>query len=109
MSKVIVRRDFTEENNLPDSFHPVLRRVFSARNITNPAQLDTSLQNLLPYDSILNIQQAVSLLTDSLMQQRRIMMLTGQRAVPWRYAASGQWVLQISITWFPAGLITVMV
>lgn len=55
--------------------HPVLRRVYSARNITSTDELDTSLNRLLPYRELLGIDQAVTLLFDAVKNRRRILIV----------------------------------
>ena len=75
MPKRIVRREPAPNHSLPPSLHPVLQRIYSARNIARPEELDTSLTALLPYQSLLGIDQAVSLLTAALTAHKRILIL----------------------------------
>jgi len=77
MRKIIKRRstptDITLE--LPDHLHPVLRRVLANRQVTSTSSLDYALKNLLPYNSLKNIELAVSLLYQILSQQARILIV----------------------------------
>ena len=60
---------------LPDSIHPVLRRIYNARNISSARDLDYSLTGLLPYHSLLGIEQAVVLLADGLAGNKRFLIV----------------------------------
>ncbi|MBF8269180.1 MAG: ssDNA exonuclease RecJ [Gammaproteobacteria bacterium] len=75
MPKQIIRREHSHQHTLPPSMHPVLRRIYSARNIARPEELDTSLSALLPYHSLLGIEQAVLLLSAAINNQQRILIL----------------------------------
>jgi len=61
--------------DLPETFHPVIRRVLAARQVNCMQQLDYSLQNLLPYHSLRGIERAASLLAEALIKQERIMIV----------------------------------
>ena len=74
-TKKIIRRDYSRENILPDSIHPVLRRIYGARNITSAAELDTSLNGMLPYRDLLGMEQAVQLLTAAIKDRKRILVV----------------------------------
>jgi len=73
--KKIVRRHVPEEINLPDSLHPVLKRVYVARNIKSAEELDYSLASLLPFNSLSNIDNAVLLLQEALEEKKRILIV----------------------------------
>ncbi len=73
--QIIKRRPISEHIDLPDSLHPVLTRVLAARQVNNIQQLDYKLQYLLPYSNLLNIEKAVQLLYDSLVNQARILII----------------------------------
>lgn len=74
-NKKIIRRSVPEEIDLPDSLHPVLKRVYAARNITSADELDYSLASLLPFNSLSNINDAVSLLQEALEKEKRILIV----------------------------------
>jgi len=61
--------------NLPDSIHPILRRVLAARDINDASELAYELKNLQPYTTLLGIEEAVNLLYDALNQQARILIV----------------------------------
>jgi single-stranded-DNA-specific exonuclease len=73
--KKIIRRSIPEDINLPDSFHPVLKRVYAARNIKTAEELDYSLASLLPFNILDNIDVAVALLKEALEKQNRILIV----------------------------------
>lgn len=72
----IVQRDVnTLSHALPAELHPVLQRVYLARAVTRPQQLERSLQNLLPFRDLKGIDSAVQLLAQALQQQQRIVIV----------------------------------
>lgn len=73
--KRITRRDYAGTDSLPESLHPVLRRIYSTRNITRPEQLDTSLNCLLPYQRLLGMERAVALLFKAIKNRQRILIV----------------------------------
>ena len=75
MPLLIKRRLLSEKLNLPDSIHPVLKRVYAARDIKTADDLDYSLQMLLPYEDLSNIHEAVALLADSIKNNKRILIV----------------------------------
>jgi single-stranded-DNA-specific exonuclease len=60
----IVRRTIADDavSALAESLHPVLRRVYGARGIRAAADLDLSLERLLPVSSLGGVEAAVDLL-----------------------------------------------
>lgn len=71
MTPVIRRRHSRCAERLSADLHPVLRRVYAARGITDDSQLPLSLKNLLP-PAFLGIEQAVSILTRAIDRHDRI-------------------------------------
>ncbi len=59
----------------PDDLHPVLARVYAARNVTSAAQLQHGLALLPPLTQLKGIDAAVALLVDVLAQQQRILIV----------------------------------
>lgn len=74
-ARKIIRRDCSRQHTLPDYVHPVLRRIYSARNITSTAELDTSINGMLPYRELLGIEQAVQLLSAAIKDGKRILVV----------------------------------
>jgi single-stranded-DNA-specific exonuclease len=56
------RRVFAESPDLSPALHPVLRRVYAARGIGQPSDLDLSLERLAPISSLEGVEQAAQLL-----------------------------------------------
>ena len=73
--KKIIRRDIPDEHRLPDAIHPVLKRVYAARNIQSSDDLDYSLASLLPYDTLTGINAAVLLLQEAITNKSRILIV----------------------------------
>ena len=75
MPPEIKRRTLTEAIDLPNDIHPVLKRVYGARDIKTADDLDYSLQKLLPFEDLSNIQEAVALLADAIKNDKRILIV----------------------------------
>lgn len=61
--------------DFPKDMHPVLARVFATRNIHSAAELEYGLEHLLPWDTLLGVEDALTLLTDALALQQRILIV----------------------------------
>ena len=68
----IRRRPPGEPQALPASLPMVLRRVYAARGLSDPAQLALDLKHLLPPDQLLGIGSAADLLAQAIREQKRI-------------------------------------
>jgi len=75
MDNIIKRRPLSNNISLPDTLHPVIKRVLAARGINDVSELDYGLQNLLPYTLLLGIDKAVNLLYEALSKQARILIV----------------------------------
>ncbi|GJM05669.1 MAG: ssDNA exonuclease RecJ [marine bacterium B5-7] len=73
--KKIIRRDIPDEPGLPDTIHPVLKRVYASRNIQSVDDLDYSLASLLPYNTLTGIDDAVLLLQEAITKKSRILIV----------------------------------
>ena len=76
-SNVVVntRKPLTLEDNLSSDVHPVLRRVYLNRGITNNEQLDRSLNKLPSFDSLLGIDKAVDLIIETIQDNKKILIV----------------------------------
>ncbi len=63
------------EDHLPAELHPVLRRIYRARQVGAAAELDCALERLLPPMLLRGMDHAVALLDQALRQQRRILIV----------------------------------
>ena len=70
------RRATDTELVLPDSLHPLLRRVYQQRKLATAEELDLTLSKLIPPDSMLGMQAAVDLLLQALQQQSRVLIVS---------------------------------
>ncbi len=72
----IVRRPSTQADSaLPASLHPVLRRVYAARGVRGPADIDLGLERLLPVSSLGGVPAAVELLMRCHRDGRRVLVV----------------------------------
>ncbi len=62
-------------DQLPPELHPVLRRVYCNRGLTQPAELDLSLAHLLPFGQLKGIEAAAALLLQALDQQWHVLIV----------------------------------
>ena len=75
LNKKIINRDVPDGINLPDSIHPVLKRIYASRNIKSSEDLDYSLGSLIPYEELDGIDDAVILLQEMMTQKKRILII----------------------------------
>ncbi len=75
MSILVKRRSSNSELVLPQSMHPLLRRVYSQRNIHDAAELELGLEHLIPAHKLKGIATAVELLLQALTEQGRILIV----------------------------------
>lgn len=76
MRKQIIRRSFdTAATRSLQELHPVLQRVFAARQVNSVRELEPALEHLLPYHSLLGIETAVAILADALSRQQNILIV----------------------------------
>ncbi|MGB5607115.1 MAG: single-stranded-DNA-specific exonuclease RecJ [Gammaproteobacteria bacterium] len=76
MTREIIRRDACIDiDRLPDNLDPVLRRVYAARAIDSEADLDYSLDRLLPATQLGGLASAVELLAATIRRAGRILVV----------------------------------
>ncbi len=73
--RILPRSIDANENALPTHLHPVLRRIYQARNITDVTQTENTLAHLLPFEQLKNIDAAVTLLSKALQENRHIVII----------------------------------
>lgn len=71
----IIRRESVDTDQLPDDLPPLLKRIYAARDIRDAAQLDYSLNALLPYSQLHGIDEAVAVLESSIRTRQRILIV----------------------------------
>lgn len=75
MSILVKRRAANSKLDLPESMHPLLRRVYCQRNIESAEELQLGLEHLIPPGKLKGIDGAVDLLIDALEQQSRVLIV----------------------------------
>lgn len=68
-ARPVIRRRLPEGAPIPRSLrhlHPVLARVYAARRVSDPAELDLSLSGIAPAEGLSNLEAAVDLLEQAL-------------------------------------------
>jgi single-stranded-DNA-specific exonuclease len=73
---VIVARELPDiQDGLFADLHPVLRRIYLGRQVTDSQQTQNTLRHLLPFEQLKGIEAAVALLASHLQQQHRILIV----------------------------------
>jgi len=76
IARRIVRRSTAQSGSaLPASLHPVLRRVYAARGVHSPDDLELGLERLLPVGSLGGVPAAVELLLRCHRDGRRVLVV----------------------------------
>ncbi len=75
MTRTLVRHDVGDGVDASLSLHPVLRRVYAARRVTNAAELELTLDRLIPPSRLKGMEDATSLLAATLHEQWRILIV----------------------------------
>ena len=72
----IVRRPLPDvPSEFGDHFHPVLARVYAARGVGSPTELDHRLENLHSFESLMGVDRAVELLIQAIELDQRILVV----------------------------------
>ncbi|WJW74409.1 single-stranded-DNA-specific exonuclease RecJ [Thiohalobacter sp. IOR34] len=76
MRRIIQRRaPRCDPAGLPAELHPLLRRIYAARGLEDPAQLELSLERLIPPQRLGGVKRAVDLLQQALIEQQRLLIV----------------------------------
>ena len=75
MAKRLVARSNEGDFNLDQSLHPVIEQIYLNRGVRDTAELDRSLQTLIPYHGIKDIDRCVALLSQALEYQWRVVIV----------------------------------
>lgn len=75
MSKIIISRPLTAQVEFSSKLHPVLQRIFAARDVSSETELDYSLQLLPNYQQLADMDKALELLEQALRQQQKILVV----------------------------------
>lgn len=76
VTRFIQRREMPGElPELPETVHPVLKRLYACRGVTCAEELERGTGRLLPYQQLKGIDAATTLLIDALQQQQHIVIV----------------------------------
>ena len=75
MRKKIVRRDFVKGTGELANFHPLLQRIYAARDVESADDLNRELVDLLPFSGLKGIDAAVERLVTALKNDQRILIV----------------------------------
>ncbi|MDF2867770.1 MAG: recJ, partial [Gammaproteobacteria bacterium] len=71
----IKRRPIEATNTFNQTLHPILQRIYCARGIHCSTELERTLQQLLPYHQLKDIDHAVNHLYQALLNHKHIMII----------------------------------
>ncbi len=74
-ARLICRRPLSGPGIWPAGLHPVLVRIYRARAVSTPAELEHKLDRLLPPSQLLGMDRATALLARALEEGRRILVV----------------------------------
>ena len=63
------------ESAFAEGVHPLLQRIYKARGVRSPDELDRSLHALLPVQELDGAEQAAELLADALIRNQQILIV----------------------------------
>ena len=70
-----LQRTISEPVTFPQDMHPIMQRIYAARNIRSVSELDYSLGGLHPFQQLSGIDSAVSLLGDAIAAGKRLLIV----------------------------------
>jgi single-stranded-DNA-specific exonuclease len=74
--KRIIRRQYETEALSPfANFHPLLQRIYAARQVKSNQEIERSLTHLLPYHGLLGLSEAAQLLAEAVIHNKRILIV----------------------------------
>lgn len=74
MQKTIIRRH-VEPAHIHTTFHPILQRIYAARGIQHVHEVDYGLEQLLPFQTLRGLDQAVACIANALEEQQNILIV----------------------------------
>lgn len=75
MSRVVIRREPNMAGGVFKDIHPLLKRIYQSRGVASESQISRELPDLLPYQDVLNIQEAAAKLANAIQANRRIVVI----------------------------------
>lgn len=75
-SRTIRQREVPQSGpGLPETIHPVMRRILTARGVTDSRQVSLGLDSMLPPGSLGGVRDAARLLADAVIDSRRVLIV----------------------------------
>ena len=71
----ITARQRVDDSHLSAQLHPVIRQLYAARGVTDPAQIDNSVTTLHDFRLFRDIDKAAELLFTSLQKQEKVLIV----------------------------------
>ena len=71
----IQQRPAVDSSHLPEHIHPVIRQIYAHRGINHAADIKRSTKELLHYQQLRGVNQAVELLHQSMLAKKQIMIV----------------------------------
>jgi len=75
MSRVVIRREMNFAGAQFKDLHPLLQRLYQSRGIDSESQISRELPDLIPYQDLLNIQEAAARIAHAVQTDRRILIV----------------------------------
>lgn len=75
MTMLITQRPITHDPSALSHLPPILQRIFAARGVQHPDDMNQRLDSLLPFDALLDIDKACQRIEQALRQQQRILIV----------------------------------
>lgn len=75
MSRVVIRRELNTTGGVFKDLHPLLQRLYQSRGIASESQISRELPDLIPYQDMLNVQEAAARLANAIQSNRRILII----------------------------------
>lgn len=69
--KEIIRRPLVDDNNLPNTLHPIIKQIYARRGIKNEDELSLNLPKLLPLELLSGLKEGCEILFDAFAQQKK--------------------------------------
>ncbi|MDF3055303.1 MAG: recJ [Gammaproteobacteria bacterium] len=75
MKKTITRRTFNDNALIDTDLHPLLKRIYAARGVSSLDELSQELNDLLPFNQLKGIEDAISVLYNAMNKRQHVLIL----------------------------------
>ena len=73
--KILQRQILEDKDGLPPQMHPILKRIYLGRGVSDVRQTENTLKYLLPFVDLKDIDNAVSILAEAIVGNKRILIV----------------------------------